>query len=87
MSKSVKSYRSKSVNFILAFTLFKENGIEEEFFQVNLENKQIKNNVKFFDFVKAIVEINDFGFIVFNPKKELPNYFRNGKVMVDTKKW
>jgi hypothetical protein len=54
---------------------------------VNLENKQIKNNVKFFDFVKAIVEINDFGFIVFNPKKELPNYFRNGKVMVDTKKW
>lgn len=76
--ETIQSYQHK---------LFKENGIEEEFFQVNLENKQIKNNVKFFDFVKAIVEINDFGFIVFNPKKELPNYFRNGKVMVDTKKW
>lgn len=76
--ETIQSYQHK---------LFKENGIEEEFFQVNLENKQIKNNVKFFDFVKAIVEINDFGFIVFNPKKELPNYFRNGKVMVGTKKW
>jgi hypothetical protein len=75
LSETIQSYQHK---------LFKENGIEEEFFQVNLENKQIKNNGKFFDFIKAIAEINDFVFIVVNPKKELPNYICNTKVVIDT---
>lgn len=55
-----------------------------QYVQVRLEKEKIKESESFFEFINVIAGMNQFIFIVKDPKGELPQYLVNDKVRVDT---
>jgi hypothetical protein len=68
------------------YHFFKQQKRQLQYVQVRLEKEMIKESESFFEFIDVLAGMNDFIFIVINPKGELPHYLLNDKVRVDTSK-